>query len=60
MACPLNSCSLLILSLSKDNRMLQQHVLFSHHNLFLSRSRAVNEKAIICIEWLQNIVSVSD
>ena len=47
-------------SLYKDNRMLLQHIFFSHHNLFLyGRSGAVNEQACICIEWLQNCVPVA-
>ena len=34
--------------------------LYHHNILFLSRSRAVDKQACICIEWLQNIVPVND
>ena len=60
LSCALNSYSLPIFSLYKDNRMLLQHIFFSHNNLFLGRPGAVNEQACICIEWLQHCVPVND
>ena len=50
----------MIVLLYKDYRMLPQHIFYSHHNLFLSRSGAVNEQVCICIVRLQNIVPVND